>query len=871
MFLYFMLTIVKLALWLRYRIRIKGLEECLKAGNKGILFLPNHPALIDPVIVSSVLMKPFKTWALADEKQIRNTFLKHFYKSFRIMSLPDIGIAGRSGHEKVMKQLEKCVECLKAGDNLLFYPAGRIYRSKMERLRANGGVARIMELYPEVRIVLIRTTGLWGSDFSRAKGYQISFAEGLMRHIKHILLNGIFFGPRREVTIEIVEKPADFPTSAEREPLNRYLENFYNVAMTPNTYVPYTWFEGGGVRYLPEPDAYDASENTSRIPAEVREKVYAKLHAITGKAVSQDSDTLGAGLGLDSLMVAEVHAWIQDEFGYEVNSPETLRTVASLLIAAIGESSSTEPLRPIPASWFLANDPAELFVQEGEKITDIFLKNAKLRPNRPILADQAKGILTNRKIILSILALKDSLAALPGERIGIIMPASSVSTVIYLAALFAGKIPVMVNFTVGLRNMRHCLKNAGVSTILTANIVIEKLRGKGVDFAELAENFVYLEDLAGNISKFSKIKALLRSRFCWSTLRKAKVQDTAVILFTSGSETLPKAVPLTHTNLLTDLRSAMADMQLRQDDCILGILPPFHSFGILLNVMMPCCTNVRIAYHANPMEGDMLARLIAAYKATMAVATPTFVANFLRNATPAQVASIRVVITGAEKCTDAVYDLIINKCPDAVVLEGYGITECSPIVALNKPGRVKAGTIGHILDCMEWAITDEQCQRRLPTGQTGMLIVRGANVFSGYLNYDGASPFVEFEGKSWYRTGDLIAVDNDGFMVFKGRLKRFVKIGGEMVSLPALEEILINHYRSENQDGPVLAVESLGEELHPEITLFSTLPLKREDVNQVIRDAGLPPINTIRNIVAIKEIPVLGTGKVDYRTLKTMV
>ena len=871
MFIYFARILVKVLLSLRYRIHVRGLKECLKKGNKGILFMPNHPALIDPVIVSSVLARHFQVWSLADEKQIRNTILKYFHKSLRILSLPDIGIAGRSGHELVLKQLENCVEYLKAGDNLLFYPAGRIYRSKAEKLRANGGAARIMELYPEVRVVLVRTTGLWGSDFSRAKGYQTSFGETLLSHIKHILLNGIFFGPRRDVTVELVDQPADFPVDADRETLNRYLENFYNVAMTPNTYVPYTWFESGGVRYMPEPDAYNAVEDTSRIPPEVKTKVYAKLHEITGKKILKDTDTLGTDLGLDSLMVAEVHAWIQDEFGYEVNSPETLRTVASLLIAAIGESSSTQPLQPIPPNWFIETDPSALWIQKGDKITDLFLDNAKLRPNRPILADQNKGVLTNRKIILAILALKDKIAALPGERIGIIMPASSISTVIYLTTLFAGKTPVMINFTVGLRNMRHCLGNVGVDYILTAGLVIERLRGKGVDFGELAEKFLYLEDLAEQISKWSKIKALLCSYFCWRSLRRAKVQDTAVILFTSGSESLPKAVPLTHRNLLTDLRSAMADMHLRQDDCILGMLPPFHSFGILLNVMMPCCTNIRMVYHANPMEGDMLARLIAAYKATMAVATPTFVANFLRNATPAQVASLRMVITGAEKCTDAVYDLIVSKCPEAIVLEGYGITECGPIVALNKPDKAKAGTIGHPLDCLEWAITDENCQHRLPDGQTGMLIVRGDNVFSGYINYDGPSPFVEFEGKTWYRTGDLVALDSDGFMVFKGRLKRFVKIGGEMVSLPAIEEILVGHYRDETHEGPVLAVESLGDELHPEITLFTTMPLQREEVNQVIRSASMAPINTIRNIISVDAIPVLGTGKVDYRTLKTQV
>jgi acyl-CoA synthetase (AMP-forming)/AMP-acid ligase II len=252
------------------------------------------------------------------------------------------------------------------------------------------------------------------------------------------------------------------------------------------------------------------------------------------------------------------------------------------------------------------------------------------------------------------------------------------------------------------------------------------------------------------------------------------------------------------------------------------------------------------------------------------VGTPTFIGNILRNASDNQAASIRLVVVGAEKCSEAIYELIRQKCPEALVLEGYGITECGPIVAMNKPNVFKAGTIGHPLECMEWLLLDEQGNIIREAGKTGMLLVRGPNVFHGYINFDGESPFVEKEGKTWYRTGDLIALDEDGFMVFMGRLKRFVKVGGEMVSLPAIEEILLKAYQARSKDGPVLAVEALGEELQPLITLFTTIELEREEVNHCLRDAGLAPINFIRQIIHIDEIPLLGNGKVDYRNLKSM-
>ena len=216
---FFIWLIVKIAVSIRYRITIKGLDEVRKAyGRSGVLFLPNHPALIDPVIMMSVLWSTFKPRALAVEKQIKGSMLKYFWKRVRILPLPDMGVTGMSGHDAMVAQITCCIDALKNGDNLLLYPAGRIYRSKFEKLRGNGAVARIMQEYPDVKMVLARTTGLWGSDFGRAKGYQLTFGQSLKRHIKHVLLGGIFFMPRRHVTIEFVTRPDDLPEASNKYP-----------------------------------------------------------------------------------------------------------------------------------------------------------------------------------------------------------------------------------------------------------------------------------------------------------------------------------------------------------------------------------------------------------------------------------------------------------------------------------------------------------------------------------------------------------------------------------------------------------------------------------------------------------------------------
>jgi long-chain-fatty-acid--[acyl-carrier-protein] ligase len=250
------------------------------------------------------------------------------------------------------------------------------------------------------------------------------------------------------------------------------------------------------------------------------------------------------------------------------------------------------------------------------------------------------------------------------------------------------------------------------------------------------------------------------------------------------------------------------------------------------------------------------------------VGTPTFLNGIVRAAQPGQLDSLRIAVTGAEKCPDAVYQALRRACPNATILEGYGITECSPIVSANRMEKSVPGSIGKPLDSVECVVLGLDRHAPVAPDESGMLYVRGPSIFSGYLNYGGESPFFEWDRKRWYRTGDLVRLGADGWLTFEGRLKRFVKLGGEMISLPAIEAVLMPHFAAEADEGPPLAVETMGPPDSPEIVVFTVRPTTREHVNQVVRDAGLSPLYHVRQVIQVETIPVLGTGKTDYRGLK---
>jgi long-chain-fatty-acid--[acyl-carrier-protein] ligase len=818
-----------------------------------------------------VLLDPgFRPRALGDEYQISQPIVGTIGRLFGVRVLPNMERQGLSVMEATRRALDETINGVRAGENLLFYPAGRLRQEYREEIRAASGTDILVKAVPEARVVLVRQTGLWGSSFSLAfDGRMPQIVPTALRGLKYLLLNGLFFMPRRQLLVEFVE-PADFPRLDSRMAINAYLEEFYNERAPKNTYVPYGFWEKGGVRELPDPEFRRISGDAADVPEGTRRIVLDELSRLTGRTGLHLTDRLAQDLGLDSLAAGELVVWIEREFGFSVGTPESLVTVGDVVLAASGKGISAieSELKPASAGWIGTASAERRAPAEGGTITEVFLNQAARGPGRLILADQTSGEVTFRRLILGLLLMVPTLRDLPGRYVGIMLPASVGAGLFYLAALFAGKTPVMVNWTTGSRNLVHALDLLGVEKVVTAKALVAKLESLGIDLSALSGRFLLAEDLRGRLTGVQKLTALVRSYVDWSPLRRATPPDEAVILFTSGSESLPKAVPLTHANLITNIRDVLDMVALDGRDVLIGMLPPFHSFGITVTTVLPLCSGLRTVYHPNPTEAAVLARVIAAYRVTALVGTPTFLHGIVRAARPEQLSSLRFAVTGAEKCPDTVYQALRQQCRGATILEGYGITECSPIVSVNRPESPVPGSIGTLMPSVEGAVMGLETGTPVQTGETGMLLVRGASIFPGYLNYAGESPFVEFDGRRWYRTGDLVRRDAEGVLYFEGRLKRFVKLGGEMISLPAIEGVLLPHFASETDEGPVIAVEALGTADSPEIALFTVREADREQVNRFLREGGLSPLYNVRQVIRVESIPVLGTGKTDYRGLK---
>ena len=865
--------VVRVLLRLRYRIRLQGEEAVVLRGTTGILFLPNHPALIDPPIVISELHRRFRVRPLADRDQAGRPGVRWLAGKVGVITIPDPVVNGGEARDEVLLGIRACAEALRRGENVLLYPAGHLARRKTEDLAAASAVETILAEAPECRVVLVRTRGLWGSRFGRASGQAPDLGRVLVAAIRSVLSSLIFFVPKRQVSIELVE-PTDLPRGAERAELNRYLERFYNAGAPSALYVPYTPWEKGGVRESPEPEGGGASGSVEDIPVATRDLVVEHLKKLSGRSRIGMEDHLARDLNMDSLTIVDLALWIESEFGFQVGDGAGIETVGDVMRAARGSLlAAPVQLKPVGPGWLRApKEGGHAVLPAGASLGEVMLEQMARDPDRVVLADQAGGARTYRDLLAGVWAFKPHLEALPGEYVGIMMPASATTTVLYVALLFSGKIPVMVNWTVGVRNMVHSLDRLGVQRVVTSERVVRRIESGMGDLGVLKERFVHLEAVGQRIGAVDKAKAWVAARVGWRRrLGRVSMPATAVVLFTSGSESLPKAVPLTHGNLLTNLRDLSERFPFRHDDRLIGILPPFHSFGLTITLLLPVCAGVPVVYHANPTEGGVVARMIQVYGVTLLAGTPTFLAGILRAVTGGELDPLRAVITGAEKCPDSTYGLVERLWPSVKVVEGYGITECSPVVSVNDVQAPCKGTIGRVLPSVEYAIVDVERGRRVEAGRAGLLLVRGPSIFGGYLIYEGASPFMEFEDKSWYRTGDLVIEGSDGLLTFAGRLKRFVKLGGEMISLPAIEEVLARRYAKVSDEGPVLAVEATPVELNPELVLFTVRSLEREEVNGCIRAAGLSALHNIRLVRQVEQIPVLGTGKTDYRALRELL
>jgi acyl-[acyl-carrier-protein]-phospholipid O-acyltransferase/long-chain-fatty-acid--[acyl-carrier-protein] ligase len=415
--------------------------------------------------------------------------------------------------------------------------------------------------------------------------------------------------------------------------------------------------------------------------------------------------------------------------------------------------------------------------------------------------------------------------------------------------------------------MLECAKLAGLKQIISSRAFLLRAKLSTVEFLEAGIEVIYLEDLGENIGGSQKFFSLLKMKFnpgALASVQKTDGSQTAVILFTSGSEGVPKGVELSHTNLLANLRQMLAVTDIKDDDRLFNCLPMFHSFGLTVGTFLPLVRGIFVFVYPLPLHYRVIPSAFYDTDATIFLSTNTFLNGYARKANPYDFRSMRYLFAAAEKLQEATANTWSQRF-GVRILEGYGATECAPCLSVNTPLCPKYGSVGRLLPGIEYKLEPVE-----GVTEGGRLFVRGPNVMQGYLNADANTKFKALNG--WYDTGDIVSVDPEGYLFIRGRLKRFAKVSGEMVSLSAVEDALAGAAKQFGMRCQIAVVtkpdEGKGEML---IAVTNEPKLKLEDIRTAVKAKGLSNLSVPRELKVVKEIPKLGTGKINHRELEKMV
>jgi acyl-[acyl-carrier-protein]-phospholipid O-acyltransferase/long-chain-fatty-acid--[acyl-carrier-protein] ligase len=453
----------------------------------------------------------------------------------------------------------------------------------------------------------------------------------------------------------------------------------------------------------------------------------------------------------------------------------------------------------------------------------------------------------------------------PAENIGVLLPNLSATVCLIFGISAFRRVAALLNYTSGTAGLQNACAAARVRTVITSRRFLETAKLESTVAALSGVEFVYLEDLAARLDWIDKLWLLAWA--CPFPRLATPAQDPAepaVVLFTSGSEGRPKGVVLSHGALLANIAQVRAVIDFSPADKFLIALPMFHAFGLTCGAIMPLVTGSRLFLYPSPLHYRLIPEIIYDRGCTVLFGTSTFLAAYAKFAHPYDFYRLRYVIAGAEKLNDEVRRTWMDNF-GIRILEGYGATECAPVLAVNTPMAYRAGSVGTILPGIDCRL------QPLPgVAEGGVLHVHGPNLMKGYYLYDNPGviqPPVSDLGPGWYGTGDVVQIDSDGFLFIRGRVKRFAKIAGEMISLEVLEKIAQQASSSGQHAATTQADPKRGESL----ILYTTDPaLERDALLNAARSLGVPELAVARRIVHLKDLPLLGTGKTDYVSLKAM-
>ena len=514
-----------------------------------------------------------------------------------------------------------------------------------------------------------------------------------------------------------------------------------------------------------------------------------------------------------------------------------------------------------------------------------WLKSAKRFKTAFAVADIEGVEISHIKFITGVLLFSKKIKSYsPEQNIGLLLPSSGGGAIASIAILSLGKTLVNLNFTAGKKALYSAATQAEVKHIYTSRKFLDKMLERGIDLASYFPDskLLMLEDIKEEISTLSRITTLLKAIILPASIirnsyfKDVSMNDTAAILFSSGSEGSPKGVKLSHSNIAANAKQASIELGAVDSDVIMSTLPTFHAFGFAITTLMPLSEGIPIVCHADPKDVTTIASGIQKYSGTILVGTPTFLRMYSINkkVTSESMQSLRLVVAGAEKLRTEVREGFEAKFK-IPVYEGYGTTETSPGASVNLPDikapyklRNRPGTVGKAFSGTEFRIVDPDSLESIPTGEDGLILIGGPQIMKGYLKMpEKTAEVIEvIDGYRWYRTGDKGHLDKDGFLTIVDRYSRFAKIGGEMISLTIVEEEILDAC---NDNELEIAATCLPDQRKGEkIILLATNNLDKNKLKKLLSVANVNPLYHPAQVLVVEEIPKLGSGKTDFGATK---
>jgi acyl-[acyl-carrier-protein]-phospholipid O-acyltransferase/long-chain-fatty-acid--[acyl-carrier-protein] ligase len=486
-----------------------------------------------------------------------------------------------------------------------------------------------------------------------------------------------------------------------------------------------------------------------------------------------------------------------------------------------------------------------------------------------IAEDIERKPITYKELILRATILGNLLArdTRRGEIVGLMLPNALAAVAAFFGLQSRGRVVAMLNYTLGAQSLLASCKSARIRRIYTSErfVQVAKLENAANRLREVAD-VVYLEDLRVRVTPAMKVGGLLASKTArWRYAReRVRPEETAVVLFTSGSEGLPKGVALSHANVLANREQVAARVDFSSQDVILNALPLFHSFGLTAGSLLPLLSGMRTFFYPSPLHYRIVPEMAYDINASIMFGTNTFLAGYARYAHPYDFYSVRYAFAGAEKLKDETRRIWTDKF-GVQVFEAYGTTEASPALTTNTPMDSRAGTVGRFLPGIEYALDP------VPGVEGGRLSVRGPNIMLGYLKADDPGviqPPATERGAGWYDTGDIVSIDAEGFVTIRGRAKRFAKIAGEMVSLTAVEELATRTWPGDQHAAVSLPDFQKGEQI---LLVTTRREAERQELSARARTDGMSELHVPKRIVPVDKLPLLGSGKTDYPAVQELV